>query len=128
MKKDLNGRRHQDEGFSLVELMVVILVIAILIAIGLPTFLGSRSRAQDRAAQSELRAGLAGGLTYFTKAGSWTGFDDLAAKEAEPTLEWLDGGDPPADEISIEIHFGSDLLMIRRSGSGTYFCLSQMAG
>lgn len=44
-----------DPGFTLIELMVVIAIIAVLVAIGLPTFLGFRESAQDRSAQSDLR-------------------------------------------------------------------------
>ncbi len=50
--------RRDDRGFTLVELMVVVLVIAILIAIAIPTFLGARERSQDRAAQTLLRNGM----------------------------------------------------------------------
>ena len=50
---------HDDErGFTLIELMVVVLIIAILIAIAIPTFLGARDRAQDRSAQSNARNAL----------------------------------------------------------------------
>lgn len=44
-----------DRGFSLVELMVVVLIIAILLAIAVPSFMAARYRAADRAAQSNAR-------------------------------------------------------------------------
>jgi prepilin-type N-terminal cleavage/methylation domain-containing protein len=58
MFKWIRESLNKDEGFTLVELMVVVLIIAILIAIAIPTFLGARQRAQDRAAQSNLRNAL----------------------------------------------------------------------
>jgi len=41
-----------EAGFTLIELMVVLLIIAILLAIAIPTFLGVTGSANDRAAQS----------------------------------------------------------------------------
>ena len=68
----LKSRRDDEEGFTLIELMVVVLIIAILIAIAIPTFLGARQRAQDRAAQSDLRNGLTAEKTFYTDGESYS--------------------------------------------------------
>ena len=118
--------RNDEQGFTLTELMVVVLIIGILIAIALPVFLGARTRAQDRATTSELRTGLAGALTYFAEVEEWDLFDAAEATSAEPNLTWIDGGNPTIGQISIQVASGYDLLLVGRSGSGSYFCLAQV--
>ncbi|MDQ1437100.1 MAG: type pilus assembly protein PilA [Acidimicrobiaceae bacterium] len=67
MLHTLRKRLERDEdGFTLIELMVVVLIIAILLAIAIPTFLGARQRAQDRAAQSDIRNALTAEKTFYT--------------------------------------------------------------
>lgn len=78
-----------EKGFTLIELMVVVLIIGILVAIALPTFLGARTRANDRAAQSTLRNALAAAKTYFTDNQYFGDAGDLEV--TEPSLEYLDG-------------------------------------
>ena len=79
--------RQEQAGFTLIELMVVVLIIAILIAIAIPTFLGARSRAQDRAAQSNLRNALTAQKTYYTDRQAYT-VDTTALAGIEPSLTW----------------------------------------
>ena len=54
----LDGRPGTDAAFTLIELMVVLLILAILLAIAIPTFLGVTGSANDRAAQSNLNTAL----------------------------------------------------------------------
>src|SRR4249919_3994363 len=80
--------RDDEQGFTLIELMVVVLIIAILIAIAIPTFLGARQRAQDRAAQSDIRNGLTAEKTYYTDGQVYGTAAQLKTSNIETSLNW----------------------------------------
>ena len=84
--------KRRDEGFTLIELMVVVLIIGILIAIAIPTFLGARQRAQDRAAQSSLRNALTNAKAIYTDHEDYANANAAALASAEPSLTFKDGG------------------------------------
>jgi type IV pilus assembly protein PilA len=57
-----------EAGFTLIELMVVLLILAILLAIAIPTFLGVTGSANDRAAQSNLNTALTNAKTVYEQS------------------------------------------------------------
>jgi type IV pilus assembly protein PilA len=51
----MRTRRHDEAGFTLVELLIVVLIIGMLAAIALPVFVGQSNKAHDAPAKSDLR-------------------------------------------------------------------------
>ena len=124
MQRRLQGQR--EDGFTLIELMVVVLIIAILIAIAIPTFLGARARAQDRAAQSNLRNALTAEKTYYTDNQAYTQTTtDLTS--IEPSLTY-NADAVPANNNQIYVSAsGSTVTLGAKSASGTCFYIKDVA-
>lgn len=126
-----NRLRKQDDGFTLVELMVVVLVIAILIAIAIPTFLGARQRAQDRAAQSDLRNGLTAAKVHYVDNENYSAtIAQLGAIEPSLTFVAIASADATNVGFLTENVTGTDgqiITMAKASASGTFFCISDTA-
>ncbi|MDA8398426.1 MAG: prepilin-type N-terminal cleavage/methylation domain-containing protein [Actinomycetota bacterium] len=79
-----------EQGFTLIELMVVVLIIGILVAIAVPTYLGARNGAENRAVESTLRNALTTAKTYYTNQNTYVGANTAALTSLEPTILWTD--------------------------------------
>jgi type IV pilus assembly protein PilA len=138
MLKAFQNRMKDDKGFTLIELMVVVLIIAILIAIAIPTFLGLRKRAQDRAAQSDLRNGLTAAKAFYTDHDTFTPFTDLAVgadfdsdegETIEPSLDWDDDAVASTEGVvSVREVSSNTVLLSTMSASGDIFCIGDDNG
>ena len=87
--KNLPIHRDEDKGFTLIELMVVVLIIAILLAIAIPTFLGAQNKAKDRSAQSSARNALTNAKTIFADNGTYVDATIAALSASEPSLKFV---------------------------------------
>lgn len=83
--------RQGEDGFTLVELLIVMLIITILATIAIPLFLNQREKAQDAAAKSGARL-VAQTLHVFEQDNNtFAGADRDALEQIEPEIATIGG-------------------------------------
>ena len=83
--------RRPEEGFALVELLVVILIIGILAAIALAVFLRQQERAYDTEAKSQTRDLMVHVESCFVETGDYTKCDEPGEYRPPVGLAWGNG-------------------------------------
>jgi type IV pilus assembly protein PilA len=126
---DVRDLADDEHGFSLVEVMVVVIILGILIALAFPTLIGARSRAQDQAARATLRIALtAGRVVYSTSSARdpndrYTDATIPELQAVEATVVWVDETTPSVQPtmVSKDTSTRGILYLSSYSRSGTCF-------
>ena len=114
-KRAAGAESEADSGFTLIELMVVLLIMAILLAIAIPTFLGVKGGAQDRAAQSNLNTALTNAKAVYGNNQSYGTTSASAAASltaSEPSLTFNNASSTGQNVISVATDSGGDSLLM----------------
>jgi type IV pilus assembly protein PilA len=117
--------RKSEDGFTLIELMIVLGIIGILISIALPTFLGARNRADDKVAQWSLRVTLENARTGTTQNNTFIGVDAAELTTMETAVSFVDNPTPSAGpkDVSVDAISSSEFRAAALSNSGTCFLI-----
>jgi type IV pilus assembly protein PilA len=120
---------RDEQGFTLIELMTVILIIAVLVLLALPTFLGARTRAWDRATQSNVRNAFAAEKAYYTDNLTYT-TNPATMTAIEAAITYLPGDTPLVTDV---VYLDWDPLpntvyLSALSDSGTCWYLREIDG
>lgn len=127
------GDRH-DGGFTLVELMVVVLIVAILIAIAIPTYFGARQTANDRAIQSNVRNAFTAARVYYNENLAYSA-DPAVMQAVEPSIQWVASplnASSPSQAVRIQVYdvpnTAQTVVVVGRTNTGRCFYLRDVMG
>lgn len=128
-------RTHRQRGFSLVELMVVVAIIAVLSLIAVPQYKKFSTKAKLAAALAELAGGKAGVEAWLAEGGDLLGSDNrkLGLPESSERCETITTRIGPDGDLEIDCLLRFDtgynvgtwrnnLMLIRDSGSHEWRC------
>jgi len=133
LMKRLESQLGREDAFTLIELLVVILIIGILAAIAIPSFLDQKNKADDATAKELVRAASQAAETYETDhSGNYIGVTREGLHELDASLQLVEGGNNAYLSSAEEYEKGQgyvvtatapttkDTFTITRTGNGEF--------
>lgn len=124
---------ESEGGFTLVELFVVVAILGVLLAVGIPTLLGSKTKASDAAAKAIATDAVKSQKALYSDHQQAYG-DANELQAVEPSLKAQDYSNPATTvpqvlgTVFVRNEAGQVATMVARSSSGTCFWTREANG
>ena len=112
------ARSEREGGFTLIELLVVIIIIGILLAVAVPSYLGFRSRANDSAAQANVRSAVPAVEAYYADKGTYVGMTLAELQKIDPAVKVTIVGTPNATSYCVKNSEPTSVSYYKQGPSG----------
>jgi type IV pilus assembly protein PilA len=100
---DARAVESGEDGFTLLELMMVVLIIGILIAVLTPTLLGATNRGKDRAMQTSLTNATIGAKSLYLGTPDYTNATPAAMTAETGGVTFILGNAPPTGQNTVSV-------------------------
>lgn len=101
---------RSESGFTLIEVLVVLVIIAVLLAIAVPAYLGYKDRAKQNAAGAVVRMAEPSANAFFVDNGTFTGMNKALLK------------------LNYDRGLSNDIVSAKPETGGTTYCISAHVG
>lgn len=120
------ARRGSEHGYTFIEISLVVLIMGLLIAVSVPSFLGAKQRANDRAAQTGLRHTLTNAKAIYSDDDSFTNATPVGLHQIETALTFATGVSTGPKVISVD-NAAQQFVAAAKSSTGLCYVIADGA-